>query len=71
MKKIIKIDGMSCEHCENAVKTALEEIDGVKSAKADRKKGNAVVKLTDNVDDELLKEAVTQAGFTPMGIEEK
>lgn len=71
MKKIIKIDGMACEHCENAVKTALEEIDGVKSAKAGRKKGNAVVKLTDNVDDELLKEAVTQAGFTPTGIEEK
>ena len=71
MKKIISIDGMHCEHCVNAVKTALEALDGVKSAKVELKKNSATVKLSDNVSDDVLRAAVTDAGFTPVDVIEK
>lgn len=41
----IKVNGMSCEHCNMRVKKALEKVEGVKEAKTDYKKGNAVVTL--------------------------
>ena len=71
MKKIISINGMHCEHCANAVKTSLEALDGVKSAKVELKKNSATVKLSDNVSDDVLKAAVTDAGFTPVDVMEK
>ncbi len=71
MKKIISVEGMSCEHCAASVKAALEKLDGVKSAKVDLKKKTATVKLTENVADDVLKSAVTEAGFTPVSVIEK
>lgn len=71
MKKIISIEGMSCEHCSAAVKNALEELNGVKSAKVDLKKKSATVKLSENVADDVLSAAVTNAGFTPVSVIEK
>lgn len=71
MKKVISIDGMSCEHCAASVKTALENLDAVKSAKVDLKKKNAVVKLNDDVADDVLTAAVSDAGFTPVSVTEK
>lgn len=71
MKKIISIEGMSCEHCSAAVKNALEELNGVKSAKVDLKKKSAIVKLSENVADDVLSAAVTNAGFTPVSVIEK
>lgn len=71
MKKIISVEGMSCEHCSASVKSALEKLDGVKSAKVDLKKKSATVKLSDNVADDVLKSAITEAGFTPVSVIEK
>lgn len=71
MKKIITIEGMSCEHCAATVKNALEGLDGVKSAKVDLKKKSATVKLADNIADDTLITAVTDAGFTPVSVTEK
>lgn len=71
MKKIITIEGMSCEHCAGSVKAALEKLDGVKSAKVELKKKSATVKLNDNIADDVLKSAVTEAGFTPLSVIEK
>ena len=71
MKKIISVEGMSCEHCVASVKSALEKLDGVKSAKVDLKKKSATVKLSDNVADDVLKSAITEAGFTPVSVIEK
>ncbi|MGN1420071.1 MAG: heavy-metal-associated domain-containing protein [Eubacterium sp.] len=71
MKKIITVEGMACEHCVNAVKTALEGLDGVKSAKVDLKKKTATVKLSNEISNEVLSKAVADAGFTATEITEK
>lgn len=70
MKKIIGINGMSCAHCQARVEKALNAIDGVE-AKVDLKKKNATVTLKTPVDDEVLKNAVIEAGYEPISIEEK
>jgi len=63
LHKELKVTGMSCGHCEMAVNKSLMEVDGVISAKADHKAGKAVVELDKDVNEEVLKEAVTKAGY--------
>ena len=52
-----------CPHCEARVKKALEELPGVSSAEVSHKKGAAVVTVSDNITDDILKNAVTSAGY--------
>ena len=62
MKKLIKIEGMSCGHCVMHVTDALEKVPGVTRAKVDLKKNDAVVE-GEVFDSEALKQAVTEAGY--------
>ena len=63
MKKIIIIEGMSCEHCEMHTKQELEKIDGVVSAAADADQGQAVVELEKEVAEDKFEAAVKEAGY--------
>ncbi len=63
MEKTIKIEGMMCPHCEAHVKKALEAVTGVEVATANHKSGKAVVNLTKDVSDAVLKKAVEDAGY--------
>jgi len=56
----LKVKGMSCAHCEMRVRKALEAVEGVQSAKVDRKAGKATVALKPGakVDRRTLVEAV-------------
>ena len=67
MEKTIKIEGMMCPHCEAHVKSALESIDGVESATPSHKDGNAVVVLTKDVADDILKSTVEAQGYKVIG----
>lgn len=58
MTKTMTIEGMMCGHCEARVKKTLEAIDGVASAEVSHEAGTAVVTLSEEVTDEVLKEAV-------------
>ncbi len=69
LEKTIHIEGMMCHHCENAVKTALEKLDGVESAIANHETGLCQVRLTKEVPDELLKKAVEEEDYTVTSIE--
>ena len=61
MKKVMTIEGMSCEHCSGRVTKALNALPGV-TATVDLKAGKAQVE--GDVSDELLKKAVEDAGYT-------
>ena len=69
MEKTLKIEGMMCQHCEMHTKNALEAVDGVEKAAVSHEKGTAVVTLTHDVPDAVLREAVQQQGYTVTGIE--
>ena len=63
MKKTLKIEGMMCGHCEMHTKKALEALDGVTSAEVSYKTGTAVVTLSKDVSDDILKQTVTKQGY--------
>lgn len=70
MKKIIKINGMSCAHCSARVEKALNSIAGV-TAKVDLVKKQAVADIKDPVSDDDLRNAVVNAGYEVVEITEK
>ena len=69
MTKTMKIEGMMCPHCEAHVKKALEALGGVTGAEVSHEKGTAIVSMTENVDNAAITAAVTDAGYTVLGIE--
>ena len=69
MKKTLNIEGMMCGHCEARVKKALEAIPGVSEAVASHTDGTAVVTLTEDVADDVLKNAVEAQDYKVTGIQ--
>jgi Cu+-exporting ATPase len=63
MKKIMKIEGMSCGHCKAAVEKALKAIDGVENAVVDLADKSADITLANEVSNDVLSKAVTDAGY--------
>ena len=63
-KITLKVEGMSCEHCVNTVTKTLNELDGVKKAKVNLKRGQAAVTYDSDIVmvDELIS-AVEEAGY--------
>lgn len=69
MTKTITIKGMMCGHCEATVKKALEAVNGVEEAVVSKDAGTAVLTLSAEVDNGLLKETVEAKDFEVVGIE--
>lgn len=68
MEKTLEITGMMCGHCEMAVKKALEAVDGVESADVSHEKGTAVVTLSKEVSNDVLKKTVEDKDYTVTSI---
>ena len=68
MKKTIVIDGMMCEHCTKSVSNALNDIDGVK-AEVNLQDKVAYIELSQEVSDDVLKDAVIEAGYEVVSIQ--
>jgi len=67
MRKLLKIEGMSCGHCVMHVQSALEDVPGVKSAKVDLLERSAMVD-GENLNDQALRAAVAEAGYSVSSI---
>ncbi len=63
MQRILKVEGMMCQHCAARVKTALESVRGVR-ATVDLDAGVATVTAPDTVDVAALTAAVSEAGYS-------
>ncbi len=62
---VLKVEGMTCGHCEMSVQEALDELDGVKRAKADRATESVEVTYEeDEVSNDQFKEAIEEVGYT-------
>ncbi len=71
MKKIVKIEGMCCEHCSARVEKALSAVTNVVSADVKLKKKLAVLRSREEVSDEEIKRVVEEAGYSVVSIENK
>ena len=69
MKKTVKIEGMMCPHCEANVKKTLEALGNVAGAEVSHKAGTAVLSLTGDVDDAVIKKAVEDKGYKVVSIQ--
>ena len=68
MTKTMKIEGMMCPHCENRVRKTLEAIDGIECAVVSHVEGTAVLTLTKDVDNDLLKKTIEDQGYPVLEI---
>jgi copper ion binding protein len=60
---IIGVEGMSCNHCKNAVESEIKELDGIQNAEVNLENKNVKVTLDKDVEIEKLYEAIEEAGF--------
>lgn len=69
MKKIINIEGMSCENCVKHVKESLENIKELDNVKVSLLRNAAKVESKEDVEDEKLKKAIEDAGYKVTSVE--
>ncbi len=65
MTKTVIIEGMMCHHCSGRVEKVLNDLDGV-TATVNLENKSATV--TGNVSDDIIKTAITDAGYTVVEI---
>ncbi len=68
MTKVLYIEGMNCKHCLMRVENALKALDGIK-VKVNLKKGTAKVSSKEELSNQVLIDAVKEAGYTVTEIE--
>ncbi len=69
MKKTITIEGMMCQNCERHTRKALEAIEGVTVEKVSHEEGLAIVSLSKEVPDNVLKQSIEEQGYTVLAIQ--
>jgi len=63
MVSILKVKGMSCQHCVLSVKKALSQLDGVKNVEVDLQKGEIRFENSKEVAPDRIKKAIEEAGY--------
>ena len=64
MKEInLIVNGMMCGGCENRVKNAIKNIEGVENVTADHNTGRVIVISDNEVSEEIIKEALEDIGY--------
>lgn len=71
MEKVVIVDGMMCMHCVGHVKDALSKVEGVSDVEVSLDEKKATLHCEDSVTDQMLIDAVKDAGYTPISVESK
>ena len=69
MNKVLKIDGMMCQHCVAHVTKALSSVEGVSTVDVVLETKTATVTLEKEIANDILIKAVTDAGYTVIDCE--
>ncbi len=65
MSVVIRVGGMSCGHCANAIRQAVTPLAGVERVDVDVASG--IVTAHGDCDAASISAAITRAGYTPRG----
>lgn len=60
---VLKVNGMMCGGCENRVKNAVQNIDGVESVNADHNTGKVIVIKNKNISKNIIIETLEDIGY--------
>ncbi len=63
MTSVLKVKGMSCQHCVMSVTKALNQLDGIKNVQIDLAKGEVRFDNTKEVAPNLIEKAIEEAGY--------
>ncbi|HCL55680.1 MAG TPA: copper resistance protein CopZ [Spirochaetia bacterium] len=64
MKKVLKVDGMSCMHCVMSVKKSVGKLDGIKNIDVDLKAKTVSVEWDEALTPlKNIESAITNAGY--------
>lgn len=62
--KVLNVEGMSCSHCENAIKIAVGALDGVKEVSVDLNKKTVTVNFDNSrVSADKIKNEIEEQGY--------
>ena len=59
-----RVEGMTCDHCRNAVTTEVSAVSGVRAVTVDVKAGTVTVSADQPLDQSDIAAAVDEAGYT-------
>ena len=62
-KRILQVEGMSCQNCVNRVMEAINSLDGA-SAIVNLKKSQVTVSMDHPIEYDVIKAAIERAGYT-------
>ncbi len=68
---VLGIEGMTCAGCEVNLSKRLAAVDGVAVSDVDYESGQAVVRVADDLDEDLLRQAVENAGYQVTDIQSR
>jgi copper chaperone len=63
MATILKVKGMSCQHCVMSITKALNQLEGVQNVKVDLKKGEVRFDNTKALTSNRIEKAIQEAGY--------
>ncbi len=69
MKKLIKIEGMTCDHCKKRVYDGLKEIEGITSVNVDVESKQAIINLKNEISNEEIIKIIDEIGYDVVSIE--
>jgi copper chaperone len=66
-QETIKVEGMSCMHCQMRVKKAVEAVEGVQKADVNLQTKQVTIDYEeDKANTEKVKDAIREAGYEPV-----
>jgi copper chaperone len=63
MVSILKVKGMSCQHCVMSVTKALNQLEGIQNIQVDLQKGEVRFDNTKALVSNLIEKAIEEAGY--------
>jgi copper chaperone len=63
MKSVLKVKGMSCQHCVMSVKKALGQLQGIQNVEIDLQKGEVFFENTKTIAVNQIEKVIEEAGY--------
>jgi copper chaperone len=63
MSSVLKVKGMSCQHCVMSITKALSQLDGIEKVQVDLATGEVRFDNKKTVASEQIEKAITDAGY--------
>lgn len=70
MKKVLKVKGMTCGHCQKRVEDAINKLPGLKG-EVNLKKEEVLVTVSGDWNEDLVRSAITDVGYEVVSVADK